>query len=184
MLFRILAILLLTSPGLSAATPAALFDAQGCRSCHKIGERGGNSGPDLTMVGHRRPRSWIEKWLESPRSYKHDTGMPEQGLSVRDRAALADWLSTLKGADWGNRRPWDMVYGAEQGRLIYGRAGCIACHGPAGRGGHPNPGAHGGIIPALAPLMATYKKEELISRIKRGVIPEVHAGPPALCLLY
>ena len=174
-----LMIWLLAAPA-SAANPASLFDAHGCRSCHKIGERGGNSGPDLTLVGHRRPQVWIETWLASPRAYKHDTEMPEQGLSVSDRAALAEYLAQQKGQKW-TRRPWLTGLGTPySGRQIYQLAGCVACHGPAGRGGHPNPGAHGGLIPALAPLMATYKKEELISRIRRGVIPEVHAGPPAL----
>ena len=160
-----------------AADPTALFDANGCRACHKLGERGGNSGPDLTLVGHRRPRPWIEKWLESPRAYKPDTEMPEQGLSAVDRAALSDYLSAQKGQAWAGKKPWEGA--VEKGRMIYRRAGCVACHGPAGRGGHPNQGAHGGVIPPLAPLMSTYKKDELISRLKRGVVPEVHDGPPA-----
>lgn len=170
------AVLLVCAPAAFSASPAALFDAGGCRSCHKIGERGGNSGPDLTLVGHRRPRAWIDAWLESPRAFKHDTKMSEQGLSSADRAALAGFLSEQKGQAWGTSRPWRA---AGDGRAIYARAGCIACHGAGGRGGHPNPGAHGDIIPALAPLMATYKKDELIAKIRRGVIPEIHGGPPA-----
>lgn len=176
MRFWIFMIALAASPALSASEPAALFDAHGCRACHKIGARGGNSGPDLTMAGHRRPRAWLEKWLASPRAYKHDTEMQEQGLSAGDRAALAGFLSSQKGQAWGSARPWPAAGG---GREIYVRAGCVACHGPAGRGGHPNPGAHGGIIPALAPLMGTYKKDELIWKIRRGVTPEIHGGPPA-----
>ncbi|MBI5246776.1 MAG: c-type cytochrome [Elusimicrobia bacterium] len=161
----------------SAVEPAALFDSHGCRSCHKIGERGGNSGPDLTMVGHRRPRAWIEKWLASPRAYKHDTKMPEQGLPVADRAALANFLSELKGQAWGDDPPWiDHGDHAPDGRRIYVRAGCIACHGPAGRGGHPNPGGRGGWIPALPPLLATYKKDELISKLKRGAKADAEPG--------
>lgn len=144
----------------SAATePAALFDAHGCRSCHKLGERGGNSGPDLTLVGHRRPRAWIDAWLSSPRAFKHDTKMPEQGLSAADRAALSEFLSEQKGRAWGSARPWLEPRGGRiDGRGVYTAAGCVACHGPAGRGGHPNPGAHGDIIPALAPLMAPIRK--------------------------
>lgn len=180
---RMRLVLIVAFAGLAAYSfaldPAPLFDAHGCRACHKIGERGGNSGPDLTMVGHRRPKVWIETWLASPRAYKHDTKMPEQGLSLSDRAALAEYLAQQKGQGW-TRRPWLDGSGVSYaGRQIYQLAGCVACHGPAGRGGHPNSGAHGDIIPALAPLMFTYKKDELISRIRRGVIPEVHAGPPA-----
>lgn len=171
-----LALILAASTASASPAPAARFDAHGCRACHKIGPRGGNAGPDLTMVGHRRPQAWLEKWLASPRAYKHDTEMPEQGLSASDRAALAGFLSAQKGQAWGGSRPWRA---AGDGRTIYVRAGCVACHGPAGRGGHPNPGAHGDVIPALAPLMGTYKKDELIWKLRRGVVPETHGGPPA-----
>lgn len=166
------------APAAFAASPAASFDAHGCRSCHKIGERGGNSGPDLTMVGVRRPRGWIEEWLRSPRAYKHDTKMPEQGLPASDRAALADFLSAQKGQAW-TAKPWLSVYGVEQGAIIYRSAGCVACHGVRGSGGHPNPGGRGGWIPALAPLLATYKKEELISKLKRGAKADADPGMTA-----
>ncbi len=163
-----------------ASEPAALFDAHGCRSCHKVGHRGGNAGPDLTFVGHRRPKAWLDKWLASPRHYKPDTRMPEQGLASADREALAGYLSRLKGSAWGDAEPWDAVSEPRaKGESIYVRAGCVACHGPAGRGGHPNPGAHGGVIPALAPLMGTYTAGELKAKLKKGVVPEVHDGPPA-----
>lgn len=163
-----------------AVEPAALFDAHGCRSCHKVGRRGGDSGPDLTLVGHRRPRAWLERWLESPRRVKADTRMPEQGLPASDRAALAAWLAALKGRAWAGREPWDEVSNARsKGAVIYDRAGCVACHGAAGRGGHSNAGAHGGIIPALAPLLGTYTAAELKAKIKAGVVPEVHDGPAA-----
>jgi len=60
--------------------------------------RGGNTGPDLTLVGHRRPRAWLEKWLASPRAYKHDTEMPEQGLSASDLAGNAGTSLTSGGS--------------------------------------------------------------------------------------
>jgi mono/diheme cytochrome c family protein len=170
MLSRVLAILVAAS-SVSAAEPAALFDSHGCRSCHKIGARGGNSGPDLTLVGHRRPKAWLESWLSSPRAYKHDTKMPEQGLAASDRSALAVYLSEQKGQAWGSGRPW----GAD-GRGIYQLAGCVACHGVQGRGGHPNPGGRGGWIPPLGPLMATYKKDELVAKLKLGAKADAEPG--------
>jgi mono/diheme cytochrome c family protein len=163
---------------------AARFDAAGCRACHRIGARGGESGPDLTVVGHRRSRAWIENWLKSPRAWKPDTKMPEQGLSDADRGALADFLSGQKGQAWDGSRPWPgpprmPLLASEllqKGRSIYIHTGCIACHGVSGKGGHPNPGAHGDIIPALAPLMGTYTADELKAKINDGVIPDGHDG--------
>ncbi|MBI4061831.1 MAG: cytochrome c [Elusimicrobia bacterium] len=173
MLFRALAVFFVAASTASAENPSALFDAHGCRSCHKIGARGGNSGPDLTMVGHRRPRPWLERWLASPRASRHDAMMPEQGLGDRDRAALAEFLSEQKGQAWGGARPWKA---SGDGRVIYARAGCVACHGPAGRGGHPNPGGRGGMIPRLGPLLATYRKDELVSKLKRGAVADAEDG--------
>ena len=155
---------------------AGRFDAAGCRSCHRLGPNGGDSGPDLTLVGVRRPRAWIENWLKSPSAWKHDTKMPDQGLSDADRGALADFLSIQKGQAWNDGPPWASLPSAEKGRAIYVRAGCIACHGVAGRGGHPNPGAHGDVIPALAPLMGTYTADELKTKINNGVVPDSHDG--------
>lgn len=174
------ALALLLAASAWASEPSKLFDAHGCRSCHKVGYKGGNSGPDLTLVGHRRPLPWLRSWLESPKHFKADTRMPEQGLAAADREALALWLSEQKGRAWKTDEPWDAVKDPlKKGETIYARAGCVACHGPAGRGGHPNPGAHGDVIPALAPLMGTYTKDELKARVKAGVTPETHGGPPA-----
>ncbi|MBI3288987.1 MAG: c-type cytochrome [Elusimicrobia bacterium] len=167
---------LAAAPRATAADPAALFDARGCRSCHKVGARGGNSGPDLTLVGHRRTAGWIEAWLASPRAFKHDTRMPEQGLSAADRAALTGYLAAQRGQAWA-RRPWEGA--ANPGEMIYVRAGCAACHGAAGAGGHPNPGGRGGLIPRLGPLLATYRKDELISKLKRGAKADADPGRTA-----
>ncbi len=173
-----LALLLIFPVPLPAEPGAALFDAHGCRACHKIGPRGGNAGPDLTLVGHRRPRAWLEKWLASPRAYKPDTEMPEQNLSPANRTALAAYLSERRGQDWGAERPWKNLSGRERGRGIYAAAGCAACHGAGGRGGHPNPGAVGGVIPALPGLLSSYTKEELLEKLRRGAVPATGGGPP------
>lgn len=187
----LLAVSCLLPPAARAEDGAARFDAAGCRACHRVGPFGGDSGPDLTLVGARRPRAWIENWLRSPRAWKRDTLMPDQGLSDADRAALADYLSAQKGQAWDGAPPWGAPPRSpapvgeyvERGRLIYVRAGCIACHGAAGRGGHPNPGAHGDVIPALAPLMGTYTAEELKAKIQNGVKPDGHDGmTPAVAM--
>lgn len=167
----------------ASADGRALFSAHGCSACHRVGPDGGSAGPDLTLVGVRRPRAWIEQWLKSPRAWKPDTLMPEQGLSDADRGALADYLSEQKGQAWNGTPPWANEDGLARGGTIYVRAGCVACHGTAGRGGQPDPGAPGGLVPALAPLVGNYTRAELIARVSGGVPAEpFHGVMPAVAM--
>lgn len=158
----------------AAAEPPgrAVFDAAGCRACHKIGERGGNAGPDLTLVGLRRSSDWLRRWLADPKAWKPDTEMPAFRLPSGDLEAVVQYLSGLKGADWA-APPWRRTApGPEQGKVIFNRAGCVACHGPGGRGGHPNTNVPGNAIPALSTVASTYTEEELIRRIRFGRVPD------------
>lgn len=163
----------------------ALFSAAGCRSCHRIGAVGGNTGPDLTLVGFRRGRPWLDLWLASPRAWKKDTLMPEPGLSAAARAGLIEYLSAQKGQAFGARRPWDGAQGIRKGKIVFAKAGCAACHGALGRGGHPNNNVEGGVIPALPKLVATYTREELREKIRRGARPAKKdpAGPDPLAVM-
>lgn len=174
MLAELAAVLLLSTPA-RAAEPAGkrLFDAHGCAACHRIGAKGGNSGPDLTLVGFRRSRHWLDIWLKSPRAWKHDTLMPEFKLDVPERLALADYLASLQKDD----RPLPA-----SGKELFARAGCAACHGAGGRGGHPNTNVPGGQIPALSKTAGTFTLEELRRKIARGSMPEKEnpAGPEPL----
>ena len=162
------------SPAAAADLPGRkVFDAAGCRACHSIGGNGGNAGPDLTFVGYRQSRDWLDLWLQSPKSWKHDTKMPEMRLQPGDRAAVIDFLVSLKGRDF-IVPPWDApgVAPAGRGKLIYDRVGCVACHGPAGAGGQPENNYHGYQIPALKRVADGYTFDELKKRIRGGRIPE------------
>lgn len=150
----------------------AVFDAAGCRACHRIGDRGGNSGPDLTLAGLRRGPDWLRLWLKDPKAWKHDTRMPDFRLAGGDLDALVAYLSGLKGADWGGVPPWRRKTGRDVGGVIFDRAGCVACHGPGGKGGHPNSNVPGGQIPSLAAVAGTYTEGELVRRIRFGRKPE------------
>jgi cytochrome c len=67
----------------------------------------------------------------------------------------------------------------DRGKLIYEKAGCIACHGADGKGGFPNNNVHGGKIPPLAFAAEGYTKEELAQLIKNVLF---HFGEiPLLC---
>lgn len=175
--------LIVFAPILSAAEPGQeLFPAAGCRSCHKVGSLGGNTGPDLTFVGFRRSRQWLDRWLSSPRAWKRDTLMPEPRLSAAARAGLVEYLSLQKGQAFGARRPWEEASQSDKGRIIFAKAGCAACHGARGGGGHPNNNVEGGVIPPLPKLVATYTMAELRDKISRGSRPvkKDSAGPEPL----
>ena len=74
-----------------------IFKTQGCSACHTIGGIGGKIGPDLTHVGSRRSKAWIEEQLINPKSHDPDSIMPSFAkLPEKDREELADYLSGLK----------------------------------------------------------------------------------------
>lgn len=75
----------------------AVFKAQGCSACHMLGGVGGKIGPDLSTVGSRRDKKWIEEQLENPKSHNPNSIMPSYAkLTEKGREDLADYLSGLK----------------------------------------------------------------------------------------
>jgi mono/diheme cytochrome c family protein len=157
----------------------AYFTQVGCVSCHRVGSSGSAVGPDLTMVGFRHSEKWLDVWLQNPAAWKPGTLMPNKQLSPAAREAIVSYMATLKGQDWPKGgRPWDGAGDAvARGRLVYLRAGCVACHGQGGTGGSPNNNVTGNKIPALANASETYTKSELIVKIKNGVLAPVKADP-------
>lgn len=174
---RSLALLLLLAgcgPSVPPNNGQAVFNALNCRACHRIGNEGTPSAPDLTYVGFRKTPQWLDLWLKDPQAWKKDAMMPNPHLSDPARQALVNYLSTLKGQAFAGAKPWDdpsLKDPVERGHVIFGRAGCIACHGKDGLGGYPNTNVPGGKIPALTTVSQTYTKEELLKKIKNGVKP-------------
>ena len=85
----------------AAATGAkpgeAIFKTQGCSACHRIGGIGGTIGPDLSGVGRRRTKEWIEQQLRDPISHDPKSIMPSCAkLPGNDIDDLADYLVSLK----------------------------------------------------------------------------------------
>lgn len=164
----------------------AVFQAVNCKACHRVGSEGTGSGPDLTMVGFRKSAAWLDAWLKDPQAWRPGTMMPNPRLSDPARKALVDYLSTLKGQDWGGARPWNdaALKGdpVERGHVLFARAGCVTCHGLGGAGGYPNNNVVGGKIPALQNIDQRYTKDELRKKIARGVVPQKAdpAGPDPL----
>jgi len=102
-----------------------LFDQLGCVNCHSIRGAGGVVGPDLTLVGLRRPDStWLTDHLRDPRSIVPRSPMPPFPLEGGSLTDLVAFLLSL-GNDLRHTPAAEGLY-AER---------CMACHQLAGRGG-------------------------------------------------
>src|SRR5579884_3602415 len=95
------------SPSVPQHDGQAVFQALNCRACHRIGDEGTLSAPDLTYVGFRKTPQWLDLWLKDPQAWKPDAMMPNPHLSDPARAALVQYLSTLKGQAFDGHKPWD-----------------------------------------------------------------------------
>lgn len=73
-----------------------LFSEYDCFACHKIRDKGGMVGPELTQAGKRRDLKWISAWLENPPAIKPGTFMPRFPLSNEEIKFLAAYLASLK----------------------------------------------------------------------------------------
>ncbi len=69
-----------------------------CRACHRIidPESGRDRFPELTHEGRKRSKAWLNDWLKDPQAVKPGTFMPTYPLSDEERAAIVEYLTTLK----------------------------------------------------------------------------------------
>jgi L-cysteine S-thiosulfotransferase len=77
-------------------TGEAIF-IERCRDCHRVHENGGVVGPDLSGVGARRNREFLEQVIREPSKLYPGTVMPPYDSLPRDQISLlVDYLSGLK----------------------------------------------------------------------------------------
>jgi nitric oxide reductase subunit C len=68
-----------------------------CDLCHKIGDKGGTIGPELTTVGSKRDLLWLEEQIRDPKSHNLNTQMPAfPQIAEGEIHALLDYLISLK----------------------------------------------------------------------------------------
>lgn len=65
-----------------------------CESCHKLGDRGGKNGPELTHIGQQRDRAWLEAFFKD--YFIQKPAMPFLPLSPDEIRGLAAYLASLK----------------------------------------------------------------------------------------
>ncbi len=152
----------------SAAQGQSLFQQKGCIGCHSMGGRGGKVGPALDGVGLRRKPAWIIQHFRDPQSVSPGTVMPRFGFTEAEARALTDFLLHQGGQTTALNLP-SLMTPADRGAEIFRKYGCAGCHGPAGKGGVPNPNARTAQqVPALTYVADGYTKPELVKLITNG----------------
>lgn len=137
---------------------------------------GNTDAPDLTFVGFRHTKEWLDLWMRDSKSWKKDTVMPDFHLEPVTRENLVAYMASLKGQGLEGERPWNeaklLKDPVKRGAVLYERLGCAACHGRNGQGGYPNNNVAGGKIPAVIYAADGYSREELANLIRKGRRPE------------
>lgn len=72
------------------------FMDSGCYGCHIVGKMGTPIGPDLSHVGAKYSRAYLERWLKDPAALRPSAHMPKLELSEQQAKALADFMSSLR----------------------------------------------------------------------------------------
>ena len=72
------------------------FMDSGCYGCHTVGKMGTPIGPNLSNVGAKYSRSYLERWLRYPSAQRPNAHMPTLELSEQQVQNLAAFLSSLR----------------------------------------------------------------------------------------
>jgi cytochrome c2/cytochrome c5 len=114
----------------------ALFGELRCVSCHAVAGRGGTMGPELTRIGDKVRRDWLFGFLKDPHREQPDTAMLQYRLSdeqLRDLTAfLLDEYRTAGGEAETVPASYQEPRLVAEGRTLFVRHGCYACHRLAG----------------------------------------------------
>ncbi len=74
----------------------AVYNSQGCGNCHKIGGKGGTTGPDLSHEGSKHDAAWIGKKITDPKATNPKSIMPPKKLPKDQLTALACYVAAQK----------------------------------------------------------------------------------------
>ena len=115
-----------------------------CLTCHEINGQGGKFAPELTTMGSRLKKSWIEKFLVAPDVIRPlIQQMPKMKLTPVETRAAADFAksnlidSNIDPNFLADFQPTPDAIAA--GRELYFAKGCQACHQIGFKGGAVGP---------------------------------------------
>jgi mono/diheme cytochrome c family protein len=85
-----------SSPDALVTRGQAVFKNQGCYGCHTVEKFGTPIGPDLSTVGRKYSREYLERWLRDPAMQRPAAHMPALELTDDDVRALAAYLGSRR----------------------------------------------------------------------------------------
>jgi len=167
-----------------------LFNEYDCYACHSLKGRGRTIGPNLNWVGIRKSEAWEKGWRKGPPGFKPGTFMPNFRMSDEAIESLAAFLHQQQGEYNAELREEEQLaarffgYGQlKQGKQVFDRLACGACHGERLRQGvtHPN-AVPDGVVPALFSMVRSLNVDSLRKRVSEGSQPAKQdaAGPDVL----
>jgi mono/diheme cytochrome c family protein len=118
-----------------------LFEAQGCRGCHKLNGVGGSIGPDLTAEGaSNRSPEWLERHFLVPNAVSAGSAMPNFHFTKEQARALTYYSLSLTNVEMGSYySSVRLIPSPQYGRQLYVEKNCIACHNIGGVGAKTAP---------------------------------------------
>ncbi len=103
-----------------------------CTTCHRVDDRGGDVGPDLTLAGAKLHPAWLGSFLQDTHRLRPTTRMPGFKLSAEEAADIVAYA----GEQWvpDADTPWATAADtvdpglAAAGRALFVDRGCAGCH--------------------------------------------------------
>jgi len=135
-----------TRSAFALSKASSLFaDKLSCLGCHRLGERGGRIGPDLTRVRQRLQPGYVLNIIRDPRGTAPHSIMPRAPVTEDTARLIADYLllqPATPAQDEVYLSPLDhpVVVSTSAGVASLGVAQqnysrhCAACHGAGGQG--------------------------------------------------
>lgn len=81
----------------SALAGREVYEQLGCASCHAIKGRGAAAGPDLSKIGRKRDKEWLEKFIKEPTAINPKSAMPAyRELLGPELNALVEYMASLR----------------------------------------------------------------------------------------
>jgi ubiquinol-cytochrome c reductase cytochrome b subunit len=176
----------------------AIYQAQGCATCHGAGGLGTSKGPDLTQLSQAMTPAALTNVLQHPTDRMHAGGMPPVQATGTDLSALVAYLQSLATPTTAPTLATPAATGAPspgvapvsshqvepvvsqramndneaQGKVVFDAHGCAKCHGTGGVAGTAAaPGLTGAVRTAPA-LLTTMLRHPTVP-MQRGGMPPV-----------